>query len=98
MPREKTAGVVLSLLVFGLLVLAGLLAVGEVLMGPTILGNVIALALVALISGIAFLISIPNVITSRSGVSVGLMIASGALGVYAVLRFVLDTVPAGYGP
>ena len=98
MQKEKTAGFVLSLMVLGLLVFASLLAVGEILMGATILGNVIALALVALVSGLAFLISIPNVITARSPTSVGLMIASGAFGIYAVLRFVLDTVPAGYGP
>jgi len=96
--NEGTAGRVLCMIVAALLVLAGAIGAIELLMGATILGNVIALLLMAAIALVAFLVSIPNVITARGRLSVSLMIVAVALEAYVLWRFVADSVPAGYGP
>ena len=70
----------------------------EMLIGDTILANVLLLLLAIAVALLAALLAVIDVIQKRTAKSIAGVLLSGAPVAYVILRFAVDSVPAGYGP
>ena len=74
------------------------LMIAEAMMGPTILGNILFLGLAILLAFSGGVVGAVVLFEQREKRAAVLPLISVLLIAYVVLRFYLDTVPAGYGP